>query len=118
MSYILASTTIKAPLEMIEENSTQNAQNRTLSGAINRDYFGSNKRVWILKYRNSKKSDFDTINTIYQAYLSTNTAQTWSVTETNYTVGATTVHVDLTVRSFVVGGSSYLSDYDLILTEA
>lgn len=118
MSYILASTTIRKPMEMVEENSTQVAQNRTLSGAINRDFFGSNKRIWVLNYRNVKKADFDIINTIYLSYLSTNTTQTWQVTETNYTVSSTNVHVDLTVRDFVVGGTDYLSNFDVILTEA
>lgn len=118
MSYVLNGTTIRSPNEMQENNSTQVAQQRTLSGAVNRDYFGSNKRIWTLAYRTAKKADYDTINTIYQAYLSTGTAVSWQVTETNYTVSSTTVHVDLVERGFSILGESYLSDFDLILTEA
>ncbi len=118
MSYILDSTTIRAPHEFSEGNSTQVAVQRALSGSINRDYFGSNKRVWSLSYRNVKKSDYDVINTIYQSYLSTGNTKTWQITETNYTVSQTNVHVDLESRSFSVRGSSYISDFDLILTEA
>lgn len=118
MSYLLSATTIRSPYEITETNSTQVAQNRTLSGAVTRDYFGSNKRVWILNYRNTKKADYDTIKTIYDSYLSTATAKAWQVTETNYTVAATTVHVDLQERSFSVRGEDYISDFDLILTEA
>lgn len=118
MSYLLASTTIRAPQEFEEQNSTQFAQHRTLDGSIRRDFFGDNKRVWRLAYRNTKKVDYDTINGIYQSYLSTNSAQTWSVTETNYAVSATTVHVDLQERGFSVRGTDYISDFDLILTEA
>lgn len=117
MSYLLASTTIKAPNELNETNSTQYAQHRTLDGSIRRDFFGDNKRVWVLRYQNTKKADYDTIKTIYDSYLSTNTAKAWEVTETNYTVSATTVHVDLIERGFSVHGEDYISDFDLILTE-
>lgn len=118
MSYLLASTPIRAPHDLEESNSTQYAQQRTLSGAVNRDFFGSNKRVWRLSYENTKKADYNTINTIYQSYLSTGTAQAWQVTETNYTVTATTVHVSLEVRDFGVQGEDYISNFDLILVEA
>lgn len=118
MSYILHSTTIKRPNSMEVSNSTQAAQQRTLSGSVSRDYFGSNKRIWQLEYENCNKTDFDTIDAIYQAYLSTGTLRTWEITETNYDVDATNVHVDLQVRNFTVKGTSYISDFTLILTEA
>lgn len=118
MSYLLAGSTLRNPHDFEERNSTQVAEQRTLSGSVNRDYFGSNKRVWVLNYQTTKKTDFDTINNIYQSYLSTGTAQTWQVTETSYTVSQTNVHVDLLVRQFSVRGSDYLSDFTLTLTEA
>lgn len=118
MPYLLDSQTIRAPYEMRETNSTQFAEQRALSGAVNRDYFGSNKKMWILAYRTTKKTDYDTIKAIYDSYLATNTAKSWQVTETNYTVAATTVHVDLLQREFSVRGNQYLSDFDLILTES
>lgn len=118
MAYILDGDTIRAPNRMEERNSTQVAQQRTLSGAVNRDYFGDNKRVWVLTYRIAKKADYDTIKAIYDSYLSTGTEVSWQVTETNYTVSATTVHVDLIERGFNVLGESYLSEFDLVLTEA
>lgn len=118
MSYILDSTEIRPPHQFSESNSTQVAQNRTLDGSINRDYFGSNKRVWTLAYQNTNKTDYDTIRAIYDSYLSTGNAKTWQVTETNYTVSLTNVHVDLLERGFSIRGESYISDFDLILTEA
>ena len=118
MSYILNGTTIKPPNSGGEMNSTQFAQQRVLSGGVGRDYFGSNKRVWRYSYTNSSKADYDTINGLYQTYLSTGTALTWQVTETNYTVSQTNVHVDLLERDFNVTGSDYISDYTLTLTEA
>lgn len=117
MAYSLDSTAIRSPHTFNESNNTQVAQVRTLSGAISRDYFGSNKRVWTLSYRNTNKTDFDTIDTIYQNYLSTNAAVPFATTETNYTVSAT-VHVDLQQRGFSIRGEDYLSDFDLVLTEA
>lgn len=118
MAYLLAGSTIRAPHDIEEDNSTQVAQNRTLAGSITRDFFGSNKRVWILNYENCKVTDFATINTIYQTYLTTGTTQTWQVTETNYTVSSTNVHVDLLQRGFRVRGTDYISDFTLTLIEA
>lgn len=118
MAYLLDGSTIRSPMQMTEQNSTQAAQHRVLSGSVTRDYFGSNKRVWELNYRNVLKADYDTIKTIYDSYLSTGTAKSWQVTETNYTVSSTTVHVDLRERDFKVGGENYISNFDLVLTEA
>lgn len=118
MSYLLDATTIRAPHEIEEVNSTQYAQQRALSGAVGRDYFGDNKRVWRLDYENVKKDDFDAINTIYQSYLSTGAAKTWESTEANYTIASTSVHIDLQVRRFALSGTHYISDFTLTLTEA
>lgn len=118
MAYILDGTSIRSPYEFDELNNTQYAQQKTLAGRVGRDYMGSNKRVWPLRYRNAKKADYDTIKTIYDSYLSNTVAKSWQVTETNYTVAATTVHIDLVERRFSVRGQDYISDFDLILTEA
>jgi hypothetical protein len=118
MSYTLGGSTIRPPKSIDEANQTQYAQQKTLSGAVGRDYFGSNKRIWVLKFENCTKTDFDTINTVYQSYLTTGTTQSWVVDETNYTVSSTSVHIDLNRRSFTMPGTDYISDFDLILTEA
>ena len=118
MAFILDGTSIRRPYSMNESNSTQMAIQRTLSGAITRDLFGDNKRVWTLSYQTTNKDDFDTINAIYQSYLATETAKTWEVTESNYTISETTVHVDLQTRDFNIRGISFISDFELILTEA
>lgn len=117
MAYVLDATTIRRPYEIEERNSTQMAQHRTLDGSIRRDYFGSNKRVWVLDYRNTNATDFGIIKTIYESYLDTGTTVTWQVTEANYTVSQTNVHVEVLERGFSVRGTDYLSDFDLILTE-
>jgi hypothetical protein len=118
MSYLLNSSAIRPPASFDEDNGTQFAQQTTLQGSVGRDYFGSNKRVWTLTYENVNVTDYQTIKTIYDSYLATNTAKTWQVTETNYTVSSTYVHIDLTKRSFATKGDSYLSSFTLVLTEA
>lgn len=118
MAYILDSTNIRRPSEIEERNSTLVAQHRTLDGSISRDYFGSNKRVWILSYVNTNSSDFATIKAKYTAYLANANPLTWEITETNYDVDQTTVHVDLLERGFSIKGTDYLSDFELVLTEA
>ena len=118
MAYLLGGSQIRAPHELSEANSTQVAQNRTLSGSITRDYFGTNKRVWKLEYRNVMPTDYNTIKATYTSYLTNALAKTWEITETNYTVAQTSVHLDLVERGFSVRGNDYLSDFTLILTEA
>lgn len=117
MAYTLSSTDIRRPSGIEETNSTQVAQHRTLDGSVRRDFFGSNKRIWRLSYRNTNPTDYATIKAIYTTYLSTNTAVSWEISETNYTVSSTTVHVDLQERGFSIKGTTYLSDFDLVLTE-
>lgn len=118
MAYVLSSTTIRRPSQFTETNNTQVAQNRTLSGSVTRDYFGDNKRVWVLDFTNVNKTDYDTIKTIYDSYLSTGATKTWEVTETNYTISSVNVHIDLLERGFSIKGSDYLSDFTLTLMEA
>lgn len=118
MGYILNATAIRAPAAITETNSTQMAMKRTLSGAVNRDFFGTNKRIWQLDYKSTKKADYDIINAIYNTYLLTGNTVTWQSTETNYSFASTLVHVDLLSRGFSIKGNSYISDFSLILTEA
>ena len=118
MPFVLSGTNLKGPGQISESNSTLVAQQRVLSGAIRRDYFGSNKRIWELTYENVNPTDYTTIYNIYSTYLSTGTTVTWAITEANYTIASINVHVDIQNRSFKVRGSSYISDFTLILTEA
>lgn len=116
--FILDGTTIKGPGQISESNSTQTAQQRTLDGSVNRDMMGSNKRVWVLSYENVNPTDYNTIKAKHTAYLNTGTVVTFESTESNYTIASTNVHIDVQQRGFKVRGSSYISDFDLILSEA
>ena len=118
MAYTLNGIAIKAPKSIEETNNTQYAQQRTLGGTVNRDYFGLNKRTWKLSYSNIQKADYDIINTAYQAYLTSGTAKSWASDETNYTIASTNVHINLDARGFSVGGFDYISNFTLVLSEA
>lgn len=117
MAYLLSGSEIRAPHSFNESNSTLVAQNKALDGTVNRDYFGSNKRVWELDYNNVVGSDYAVIKAIYDTYLSTNTPVSWEITETNYTISSTTVHLTLDNRGFKVRGNDYISDFKLTLVE-
>lgn len=117
MGYTLNATSIKSPKNMRVDNSTQYAENRTLGGSVGRDYFGSNKQIWVLDYENLNSTDFATIQTLYQLYLSNHSPLAFVISEGVYTATAS-VHVDLLTRSFGIPGSSYLSTTTLTLKEA
>lgn len=116
--YLLDSTQIRSPKNLDEQTVDQYAQQKTLSGAVARDYFGSTKRIWTLDYTDTQGSEYQTIKTIVDAYKSTNTLKSFESTETNYTISSTLCHLDLTRRRFSVGGTDYISDFTLIITEA
>lgn len=118
MAYLLSGSQIRRPTELSERRTTQYTEHRTLDGSVTRDYFGDEKRVWELDYQTVNQTDYTTILTIYQSYLSTGATKTWQITETNYTVAETSVHLDLIDRGFRIKGSDYLSDFTLILKEA
>lgn len=118
MAYLLDSTTIRRPMNVEETTVDQFAQQKTLSGAVARDYFGDTKRIWALDYANTQDGEYQTIKTIVDAYKSTNTTKSFEITETNYTIASTLCHLDLTRRRFSVGGTDYISDFTLIITEA
>lgn len=117
MSYLLDATTIRRPMNIEELTVDQYAQQKALSGAVGRDYFGSTKRIWALDYVNTQPIEYQTIKTIVDDYKSTGTAKNFESTESNYLIASTDCHLDLTKRNFSVGGTDYISDFTLIITE-
>lgn len=117
MSFILDGTTIRSPHNLDELTEDLYAQQISLANHRSRDYMGDTKRTWALDYMNTKTADYTTIKAIWDSYKSTATGKTFESTEANYTIASTTVHIDMVRRSFTVGGTSYISDFTLILTE-
>ncbi len=116
--YILDGAEIRRPHEISEGNSTQMAAQRTLDGSMSRDYFGSTKRIWNLQFVNIKPADYQVIRNIYDSYIATGDTKTFEITESAYTVASTPCHLDFVDRGFSVRGSTYLSDCELVITEA
>lgn len=115
--YTLNSIQIRRPSGISEGNSTMSVQIKTLDGQVNRDYFGSNKRVWSLSYNNITTTDYNVIKTIYDNFVDTEVPVPWVLNDANYNYSAT-VHIDIEDREFVVRGLTYLTNFNLILTEA
>lgn len=116
--YILENVAIKSPTTMVEEKIRTAVYRRALSGRVVADEFNSGKRIWTLHYENMQKSDFDAINNLYQSYLQDEDPMDFQIFEDNYPVAQTEVHLDLNEREFSTAGSGYLSEFNLVLTEA
>lgn len=118
ITYVLNGIVIPPPQEMTETNSTLYAQIRVLQGDVSRKYYGDNKRMWILSYKNTKVATYDLIKELYDLYLNTNNLITWQITGDNYYVNESSVHIDIPRRTFSNSGETYISTFNLILTEA
>ena len=118
MSYILDSTILRNPMKFTETPVDQYSQVRTLANTLGRDYFGAvGKRIWVLDYINTTTAEYAVISAIRDSFRATATAKSWEVTEGNYIVSSTLVMVDLAPRVFSIGGTTYLSDFSISLSE-
>lgn len=115
MSYLLGGTEIPRPQSMSVSRMSQYAQNKTLDGSVNRDYFGEDKLVFVLEYGNLLPADYTTLLGRYDEYIA-NGLRFFDTTGEAVVYG-TLVHVDLVPREYTVKGSSYISDTTLVLTE-
>lgn len=114
--FILDGVRIKPPYSIKESKNPLMAMSRTMDGSYMRDYFSSTKRVWMLTYVLITTTDYDNIHDLYTAYLEDAQPVTWEINQDNYPVTAN-VHIDMVERTYTVKGSSYISGFDLILTE-
>jgi hypothetical protein len=121
MAYVLGGVEIRNPMGVSEKKIERFSQVQTLDGRIHRDYYNSlvgTKHIWTLEYENATAAEYSAIKTIYDTYKNTDTVQTWEVTESNFTVAETNVHIDLIERKFSTPGTDYLASFQLILTES
>lgn len=115
MSYLLGGTEIRRPTSMSVSRSSQYAQHRTLDGSISRDHFGDDKLIFELEYENIKPSEYTTLLTVYDDYV-TNGLRFFDTTGETVVYG-TLVHVEIIPREFNIRGTSYISSTTLVLTE-
>lgn len=116
MSYLIAGVEIKRPNSMRWTTSSQFAQNRGLDGTISRDYMGDDKNIWELSYTNVPDNHYQNIVAVYQDYK-TNGVRYFETPGETITTG-TLVHLSLDTRDFSEGGTDYLANFTLTLTEA
>lgn len=112
MSFILNSTTIKSPNTFQREQLEIGVEHVSISGET-RKSITKRKERFILGYRNITQTDAQTIRDIWDL----ETTVDFESTETNNTIAATSVHVDIKSRDYLTKGESYLESFDLILTE-
>jgi hypothetical protein len=116
--FTLGGTAIRSPNSMRETTQKQYAQQRPLSGSVNRKYYGSTKRVWELQYNNLNKTDYNTIRALYNSYLSTGTPQAFLLTSSGFTdFLSTNVHLSMPDTGFPKTATYYLTNFTLTLKE-
>ena len=111
MAYILGGTTLKNPVFFERELIEFAATNISISGRTTKDIFNQKER-YILELRSLTPSQASAIVSIYSGKAVVD----FEVTETNLTIPATEVHVEIDRRSYIKGGD-YREDLLLYLTE-
>lgn len=111
MSYLLGAITLKNPAGFTREYFNTEAVQRSLTGRSTKD-IRNRKERFILRLQNLTQAQVTAINGEYDLQ----TTRNFEVTETNQTVAATPVHIDIVSRSFT-GGEDYRENMTLILTE-
>lgn len=112
MAYLLDSTTIKSPNSFKREQIEIGVEHTSIDGET-RKSITKRKERFILTYENLTQSDASTIISIWNQEETVD----FESTETNNTISATSVHVDIKNRDYRHRGTSYLESFDLILTE-
>lgn len=111
MAYLLDSTTLPNPKEFRREFIEVSGENLSLTGRTTKDIRNRKERFY-LTYRFLTTSEVSTILSIFNQEAVVN----FEVTETNLTIAATPVHIELTQRDYIKGGD-YRADINIVLTE-
>ena len=111
MAYLLDSVTLANPVEFSREFIEESGENTSLTGRTTKD-IRNRKERFVLVYRNLTSTEVADILDIFND----ETTKTFEVTETNLTIAATTVHIQLSKRDYIKGGE-YRADITIVLTE-
>lgn len=112
MSYLLDSSTLPNPVEFTRETVEASTQNVTIEGKDKKDIVNRKER-YILEFTKLTQAQISSIMAKYNLQ----TTLSFQVTETNLTINATDVHIDIPQRAYNTGGDQYREDITLILTE-
>ncbi len=114
MSYLLGDITLPTPKpgNFQRRQMETGASFITLAGATKKDITNRKER-FVLTYTLLTQAEVALILGEYDLQ----TTRDFSVTETNLTIVATAVHIDVLDRLYNTGGNEYREDLTLILTE-
>ena len=113
MSYTLGNITLPRPVSFERETVEKSARIITLNNTTKKDITGRKER-FILEFRMLTQSEVTDIMSEYDLQ----TTRTFTVSETNLTIAATTVHIELGgSRAYNTPGNEYREDLTLILEE-
>lgn len=112
MAYILGGVTLLNPKVFQREFLELSKTNTTFKGESLRRVENRKER-FVLTYQHLTEAQADTILAEYNL----NEVRTFEVTEDNLTIGPTDVLVEVSGREYILGGKTYLSNLDLVLTE-
>lgn len=111
MSWILNGVTLPNPKEFTREFIETSGENISLTGRTTKDIRNRKERFHLV-FRFQTPAEVTSLLSIYNE----EEVVDFQVTETNLTIAATPVHVELSQRDYIKGGD-YMADWDLILTE-
>lgn len=112
MAYYLGSITLPRPKVFRKEIVEKSNKIVTLSNTTKKDITGRKYR-YILEFRYLTQSQVDSILSEYNLL----TTRDFSSDETNNTIAATNVHIEMEVREYNIPGIEYREDFVLILEE-
>ena len=111
MAYTLGGITLPNPKEFKRVQIETASMFTTLNGTLKKDITNRKER-FILTFRNLSQTNVTIIVNLWNDQ----TTKTFQVNESNLTISATTVHIEIENRTYTKG-PDYREDLDLILTE-
>lgn len=112
MSYVIGSTTLPNPKEFRREQVETSVKHRMIDGKTKKDLV-NRKEQYILVFRKLTQAQAANILSEYNLQ----TVRDFTVSETNLTIAATSVHIEIGSRDYNTGGNQYREDITLVLTE-
>lgn len=112
MSYILGATTLPTPKEFYREQIETGASVMTINGTTKKDII-NRKEKYVLVFEMLTQAQVGNITSEYNDQ----TTKNFSVSESNLTISATPVHIEMVRREYNTRGNEYREDVTLFLTE-
>lgn len=112
MSFIIGSVTLPAPVDFTREIIEVQRVNLLLNATTTRNFI-TRKERFVLQFQHLTPAEVSSILSEYELY----TTRNFSVSETNLTISATQVLIDVTNREYATKGTEFRENLTLILTE-